>query len=165
MILSLFFPIFVDILPIFVELLAALEDSSRVFVEAISFLLPIVLSAIALKVGLVLADTARESPYSVSSVGVNGRPLPVEAVDLGDHDDAECLTCGRDDGPGVRRGFVEEIVLAGVPLWESDRSETYDCPEHTDREGLRVLGDEEDQDGLDLALDVASETSEDGDGA
>ena len=157
----------VMMLPIILKTLYQLA-SSPVFQEVFASYVTAVAGFILvlLKLGIVggggayaafrLGKTVGSSPYPVRSVGVNGRPLSVKAVDLGDHDDAECLTCGRDDGPGVRRGYVDVYTAFGIPLREFDRSETYDCVAHTGRDGLNAL-DTEDQDALDLALDHAAD--------
>lgn len=159
------------IVPILPILLALLQELSRTLWPTFLSLVPAVLAV--LKVGVVavgilaaynLIDAAKSSPYPVPSIGVNGRVLPVEAVDLGHHDDAECLTCGRDDGPGVRRGYVESYTVFGLPVREVDRSETYDCAAHTGRDGLDALNhdlEDDDRDALDLVLE---QTNDDQDG-
>jgi len=138
--------------PLFEGIATALSQTLDGLVTVASFLAEVAGAAIAAYAAVKLVQTAIESPYSPKSVGVHGRALPVEAIDLDDHDDAECLTCGRDDGHGVRRGHVEEFVVFGLPIWTTERSETHDCIDCTDREGLRALDEKHDEDVLDLAL-------------
>jgi hypothetical protein len=144
------------------HLTAALSQVLSRVVLVASFTAKAVGLAMVLYWGYTVLQTAISSPYSVSSVGVHGRALPVEAIDLGDHDDAECLTCGREEGLGVRRGYVNEHVVFGLPVLEKNREETYDCVAHTDRKGLDAL-DQDDRDALDLALEQsdADETDTD----
>jgi len=146
-------------------LTTALSQALSTVVAVLSFLGQVVGLALIIFGGYTilktLLQTAVSSPYSVRDVGVHGRALPVEAIDLGDHD-AECLTCGREEGLGVRRGYVNEHVVFGLPVWEKNREETYDCVAHTDRKGLDAL-DQDDRDALDLALEQsdADETDTD----
>lgn len=146
---------------LFVDLLTtALSQALSAGIAVISISVNIVAPALALYWGYKLLQTAVSSPYSTLDVGVHGRALPVEAIDLDDHDDAECLTCGREEGLGVRRGYVNEHVIFGLPVLEKNRKETYDCVAHTDRKGLDAL-DQDDRDALDLALEDSNDQDKD----
>jgi hypothetical protein len=168
--------VFAAILPIFLEMLSALSSNLAgahafeslitatqhfisVFVGLLKFAAGVGVGLLWLVILNGLYNGYRSSPYSLTDIGVQGRALLVEAIDLGD-DDAECLTCGRDDGHGVRRGHVEELVLFGLPILTTGDSQTFDCIDCTDREGLRALDEEHDEDVLDLALDQSDDESD-----
>jgi hypothetical protein len=87
----------------------------------------VVVVAVLIVAGLgLLGLLARPAAYPRTRVGIGTRVTAsrIEAAD----DSGTCVACGDDAAGGVRRRFVREAVVAGVPLVLLDDGENRYCP-------------------------------------